>query len=103
MPPYLLLLKLERKKLLETLNTLRALPKEPSSGIDLEYTMNIFGTWDIAVWFNSDSSEHAINFINNKLSQIAGVVDTFPVATFPHLGATKESAKETMETSEEST
>ena len=101
MPEYLLLLKLDKAKLLETIDTLRKLPKNPSSGVDLEYTMNIFGTWHVAVWFSADKSSHAIEFINNKIGQIPDVVDAFPVATFPHIGSTKEIPKETREETEE--
>ena len=102
MPEYLLLLKLDKKRLLETIDTLRKLPKKPHSGVELEHTMNIFGTWHVAVWFNSDNSSHAIDFINKKIGQIPGVVDAFPVATFPHIGSTKENPSEDREESEES-
>jgi len=84
MSEYLLLLALEKAKLMETINTLRKLPRNPSPGVDLNYTMNIFGTWHVAVWFSSDNSTQAVEFINKKISQIPGVVDAFPVATFPH-------------------
>jgi len=84
MSEYLLLLALEKAKLMETINTLRKLPRNPSPGVDLNYTMNIFGTWHVAVWFSSDNSAQAVEFINKKISQIPGVVDAFPVATFPH-------------------
>ncbi len=94
MPEYLLLLKLDKKKLLETIDTLRKLPKKPNSGVDLEHTMNIFGTWHVAVWFSSDNSSHAMDFINKKIGQIPGVVDAFPVATFPHIGSAKENREE---------
>lgn len=59
--------------------------------------MNVFGTWDVAVWLSSDDSSRATNFINNRVSQIPGVVDAFPVATFPHIGSAKETARETKE------
>jgi hypothetical protein len=84
MAEYLLLLALEKAKLLETIDALRKLPRNPSPGVDLNYTMNIFGTWHVAVWFSSDNSIQAAEFINKKISQIPGVVDAFPVATFPH-------------------
>jgi hypothetical protein len=90
MPKYLLLLRLDRSKLLETINALRNLPKNPSSGVDINYTMNVFGTWHVAVWFSSDKSAEAINFINSKIGQIPGVVDAFPVAAFPHTEQRKE-------------
>jgi len=90
MPEYLLLLKLNKAKLLETIDTLRNLPRKSGSGVDINYTMNIFGTWHVAVWFSSDNSAHAIDFINKKIGQITGVVDAFPVATFPHKGSHRE-------------
>jgi len=90
MSKYLLLLRLDRSKLLETIDTLRNFPKNPSSGVDLNYTMNIFGTWHVAVWFSSDKSAEAIDFINKEIGQIPGVVDAFPVAAFPHIGQRKE-------------
>ncbi len=86
MPEYLLLLKLNKAKLLETIDSLRKLPTSPSQGVELDYTMNIFGTWHVAVWFSSDNSSQAMEFINKKIGQIPGVVDAFPVATFPHKG-----------------
>lgn len=90
MPEYLVLLRLNKAKLLETIDTLRNIPKNPSSGVKLDYTMNIFGTWHVAVWFSSDKSSDAVDFINKKISQIPGVVDAFPVATFPHKGSSRE-------------
>ena len=90
MPEYLLLLALNKAKMLETIDALRRLPRNPSLGVELDYTMNIFGTWHVAVWFSSDNSTQAIEFINKKISQIPGVLDAFPVATFPHIGSTKE-------------
>ena len=86
MSEYLLLLKLNKAKLLETIDAVRKLPRSPSPGVDLNYTMNIFGTWHVAVWFSSINSTQAIEFINKKISQIPGVIDAFPVATFPHKG-----------------
>ncbi len=90
MPEYLVLLKLNKAKLLETVDALRNLPRNPSPGVNLDYTMNIFGTWHVAVWFSSDKSANAIDFINKKIRQIPGVTDAFPVATFPHKGSHRE-------------
>lgn len=90
MSKYLLLLRLDKSKLLETIDALRNLPKNPTSGVKVDYTMNIFGTWHLGVWFNSDKSTQAIDFINKKIGEIPGVVDAFPVATFPHVGQREE-------------
>jgi len=86
MSEYLLLLRLNKAKLLEAIDALRKIPKNPIPGVDLDYTMNIFGTWHVAVWFSSNNSTQAIEFINKKIGEIPGVVDAFPVATFPHKG-----------------
>ncbi|NIR88080.1 hypothetical protein GWO13_11280 [Candidatus Bathyarchaeota archaeon] len=86
MPEYLVLLRLNKTKLLETIDSLRNIPRNPSAGVKLDYTMNIFGTWHLAVWFSSDKSSDAVDFINKKIGQLPGVVDAFPVATFPHKG-----------------
>jgi hypothetical protein len=102
MPKYLLLLRLDRTKLLETINALRNLPKNPSSGVDINYTMNIFGTWHVAVWFSSGKSEEAIDFINKKIGQIPGVADAFPVAAFPHIGQRKEREETSKDEEKES-
>ncbi|MGQ9460534.1 MAG: hypothetical protein ACUVRA_04815 [Candidatus Bathyarchaeaceae archaeon] len=90
MTKYLLLLKLDKSKLLETIDALRSLPKNPISGVDLNYTLNIFGNWHVAVWFSADKSAEAIDFINGKISKVPGVDDAFPVAAFPHIGQHKE-------------
>ena len=86
MSEYLLLLRLNKAKLLKTIDALRKIPRNPIPGVDLDYTMNIFGTWHVAVWFSSNNSTQAIEFINKKIGVIPGVVDAFPVATFPHKG-----------------
>jgi len=100
MPKYLLLLRLDKSKLLETIDALRNLPRNPSSGVELNYTMNIFGTWHIGVWFSCDKSTQAIDFINKKIGEIPGVVDAFPVATFPHVEQRKEREESENEESE---
>jgi uncharacterized protein with GYD domain len=79
---YLVLLKLSPTKVIDTINNLRSLPDKPSPGVDLEYVMNVFGTWDVAVWFDADNSGQALEFINGKLSQVKGVVDVYTVPAF---------------------
>ena len=85
MSEYLLLLKLNKAKLLEAIDSLRKLPRNPSPGVDLDYTMNIFGTWDVAIWFDADNSEKAVDFVHKKLGQISGVDDAYTVPTFPNI------------------
>ena len=82
MTEYLVLLKLSPTKVIDTINDLRKLPDKPSPGVDLEYVMNVFGTWDVAMWFEADNSSQALEFINEKLSQVPGVVDVYTVPAF---------------------
>jgi hypothetical protein len=79
---YLVLLKLSPTKVIDAINNLRGLPQEPSPGVDLEYVMNVFGTWDVALWFDAENSNQALEFINGKLSQVQGVVDVYTVPAF---------------------
>jgi hypothetical protein len=44
--------------------------------------MNVFGTWDVAMWFDAENSSQALEFINGKLSQVQGVVDVYTVPAF---------------------
>jgi len=81
---YLVLLKLSPTKVIDTINNLRGLPQKPSPGVDLEYVMNVFGTWDVAMWFDADNSNQALEFIHKKLNQIPGVVDAYTVPAFPN-------------------
>ena len=82
MTEYLVLLKLSPTKVIDTINNLRKLPEKPSPGVDLEYIMNVFGTWDVAMWFDAENSSQALEFINGKLSQVQGVVDVYTVPAF---------------------
>jgi len=81
---YLVLLKVNPAKISNTISALRDIPEKPSPGVDLQYVMNVFGTWDVAMWFNSDSHDKAIDFIHKKISQIPGVEDAYTVPTFPN-------------------
>ena len=82
MTEYLVLLKLSPTKVIDTINDLRKLPDKPSPGVDLEYVMNVFGTWDVAMWFDAENANQALEFINGKLSKVQGVVDVYTVPAF---------------------
>ena len=86
MTEYLLLLKISPGKIIDVLNTLRNLPSKPSNGVDLNYTMNIFGTWDVGVWFKANNSDEAVDFVHRKIKDISGITDVYTVPTFPHGG-----------------
>jgi uncharacterized protein with GYD domain len=85
MTEYLVLLKLNPTKIANVINDLRSLPEKPSSGVDLHYIMNVFGTWDVAMWFDADNSDKAADFIQKKIGQLSGVVDAYTVPTFPNI------------------
>lgn len=110
MTEYLVLLKLDQAKIVKAINALRDLPEKPSPGVNLQYLMNIFGTWDVAMWFDSENSSKAVDFVQKKIGQISGVVDAYTVPTFPNRklqrgqgqeAAPKTEATEKNETSEE--
>jgi hypothetical protein len=84
MGEYLVLLKLNPGRIVDAIDALRNLPDKPSSGVDLCYTMNIFGAWDVGVWINADSNNQAIEFVQKKVKDISGVADVYTIPTFPH-------------------
>ena len=103
MTEYLVLLKLDQGKIVKAIKSLRDLPEKPSPVVNLQYLMNIFGTWDVAMWFNAENSGRAVDFVQKKIGEISGVVDAYAVPTFPnrqlHQGQRQEAApkKETTE------
>ena len=54
MPEYLVLLKLNPAKLMETLGAIRNMDAQPVSGVDLLYSMNIFGSWDVGMCMQTE-------------------------------------------------
>ncbi|NIR88079.1 hypothetical protein GWO13_11275 [Candidatus Bathyarchaeota archaeon] len=101
MTEYLVLLKVDPKKIVNTIRALRDLPEKPGPGVGLQYVMNVFGTWDVAMWFNTDSYDKAVDFVDKNISQNPGVVDVYTVPTFPNIkpkqvreAATKDEPKE---------
>ena len=103
MAEYLTLLKLNPGKIVDAINTLRNLSDRPSSGVDLCYTMNIFGNWDVGVWFSAENTERAAEFVYRKIKEIPGVNDIYTVPTFPHGTTTLKTRQEREEQSAEKT
>jgi len=77
-------LKLNPGKIVESIDALRNLPEKPSPGVDLCYTMNIFGSWDVGVWIDAENTDQAIDFVQRKIKGISGVSDVYALPTFPH-------------------
>lgn len=92
MVEYLVLLKINPGKIVDAMNGLRRLPDKPTSGVDLCYTMNIFGNWDVGVWIAADKTNQAIEFLEKKLKGISGIADIYAIPTFPH-GARPQSSR----------
>jgi len=84
MPEYLVLLKLSPGKIIDAMNALRSLPDKPISGVNLCYTMNIFGTWDVGVWIAAEKPIQVVDFVHKKIKEISGVADIYTVPAFPH-------------------
>ncbi len=95
MTEYLVLLKLNPAKLVDTMDALRDLPEKPGPGLDLHYLMNVFGTWDVAMWFDAENPAKAIDFVHKKIGQTPGVVDVYAVPTFPNKKPQKERTEKT--------
>ncbi len=84
MTDYLVLMKINPGKILDTLGAIRNLSEKPVSGVDLCYTMNIFGAWDVGIWINAEDSEQALEFVQKKVKDMNGVTEVYTVPTFPH-------------------
>jgi hypothetical protein len=84
MPEYLVLLKVNPAKLAETLEALRKMEQKPVAGVDLQYTINIFGSWDAGLWINAEETDQTVQFVQKKLKGLNGVTDIYPIPTFPH-------------------
>jgi uncharacterized protein with GYD domain len=81
---YFVLLKLSPKKILNAMEKLRKLPQDGVKGIGNYYLMNIFGTWDVGVWFNAKDNKKALNFVHNKVKAVPGVVNSYVLPMFPN-------------------
>ena len=89
MPEYLVLLKLNPAKLMETLGAIRNMDAQPVSGVDLLYSMNIFGSWDVGMWIDAEESGKAVDFVQKKMKGLNGVTEIYTLPTFPHANGSK--------------
>jgi hypothetical protein len=101
MPEYLVLLKLNPTKLTETLGAIRNMDEKPVSGVDLLYSMNIFGSWDVGMWINAEESGQAIEFVQKKMKNLSGVNEIYTLPTFPHGNGIRSSNCKSSDKSEE--
>ena len=84
MREYLILLKLNPSKLTDTLGSLRQLSNQPIDSLNLCYTMNVFGVWDVGMWINAEDSTQVLEFVRKKVKNLAGITEVYTVPTFPH-------------------
>ena len=97
MPEYLVLMKLNPGKIVDTLGDIRKLEEKPVSGVDLCYSMNIFGAWDVGIWINAEDSGQVLEFVQKKVKGLNGVTEVYTVPTFPHGNGVKIVVKSSEE------
>ena len=84
MPDYLVLLKVDSKRLREAIGRLRNLPEKPRPGVKLRYTLEILGDWDLGLLINTSSEDNALDFLNEDMDEIPGVVRAYILSGSPH-------------------
>jgi len=84
MPEYLVLLKVNPAKLVETLEAIRKMEQKPIAGVDMQYSINIFGRWDAGLWIKAEENAQASQLVRKILKELDGVTDVYPIPTFPH-------------------
>jgi uncharacterized protein with GYD domain len=78
------LLRIDRTNAKNAVNGLKKLPKKSNNpGVKVYYIASVFGEWDNCVWFEANDHEHAIGYVQNTLSKIPGVVDTYTLPMAP--------------------
>ena len=93
MPEYLVLLKLDSRRIRDAIGHLRNFPEKPRSGVKLRYTMDIFGDWDLGILIHTDNEGNALDFLDEDIDEIPGVVKAYILSGSPHR-QTKKTAKE---------
>lgn len=99
-------MRLNPGKIMDTMGSLRQLSNKPIDGVDLRYTMNIFGAWDVGVWINAEDSNQALEFVQKKVKDMTGVTEVYTVPTFPHgnkILKTADEEKKTLKTAKSTT
>jgi hypothetical protein len=84
MPEYLVLLKVNPAKLVETIEAIRKMDQKPVAGVDMRYSINIFGRWDAGLWINAEANAQTSQLVRKILKELDGVTDVYPIPTFPH-------------------
>jgi len=83
LPRYLVLCKINPNQTDEALRALKGLPEKPVTGVTLHYSFNVFGAWDACLWFDAESHDQAMNFVQTKIRPITGIRETYTMPTTP--------------------
>ncbi len=83
MQKYLVLIKLNPSNTQSFFDALNKLSDRPIEGVRINASYNVFGDWDIAVWFEADSNENALHFVGDKIRPMEGVMETHTMPTTP--------------------
>jgi uncharacterized protein with GYD domain len=73
---YLVLVKLNPSKTEAFFNGLSSLSSTPAEGVTLNSAYNVFGEWDMAIWFEANSNDDAVHFVGEKIRSMEGVIET---------------------------
>jgi uncharacterized protein with GYD domain len=63
MQKYLVLIKLNPLKTNAFFNAFSSLSQNPIEGVNISGSYNVFGNWDIAIWFEANSNDNALHFV----------------------------------------
>lgn len=78
---YTLLMKTDPVRIGEVRRGLNGLSRTPSPGVTLYYSFNVFGDWDTCIWFHADKHDQAMDFVQNKIAKIPGIVEIHTLPT----------------------
>jgi len=77
-------LRIDRTKTANAIRGLKNLPRKSNNpNVKVYYIANVFGEWDNCVWYEAVNHEHAMEYVQNTLSKIPGVVHTYTLPTTP--------------------
>jgi len=81
LPMYMTLVKTERARTKDTLKWLKDLPENYNPNLRIYYVANVFGEWDNCVWFDANNHDYAMEFVQNNIAKIPGIVHTYTLPT----------------------
>ncbi len=76
MQKFLVLIKLNPLKTNDFFKEFLNLTQSPTEGVNISGSYNVFGNWDIAIWFEADTNDNALHFVGDKIRSMDGVIET---------------------------